>query len=265
MHFGGAFHDIFNLAARQIQWHRGQAAQFGLGVFVDHLGQRQDEQARRVFTDQAIPTRQLNVADEGAVGQYQVLIQVQSTIRPARSAWCTDHQPQHAMAPAAHPVLVGLRQQIVDGVDPLRIDLPQGCFGEVVTGIQEGEGFAASTLGIGGPAEVLFVVAVQRRAATGIARVKEEILHVDRDELLGAAGLVNVRTAGDLAVVLFAFATTADVLLPSGEVEQAWVIAEGKTAIGLTAAFVRDTDQPRAVLVPGAALNQLAFRLRPQA
>ena len=169
------------------------------------------------------------------------------------------------MAPAAHPVLVGLRQQIVDGVDPLRIDLPQGCFGEVVTGIQEREGFAASILGGGRPAEVLFVVAVQRWAATGIARVKEEVLHVDRDELQGAGCLVNIRAAGDLAVVLFAFATTADVLLPSGEVEQAWVIAEGEAAIGLTAAFVRDTDQPRTVLVPGAALNQLAFRFRPQA
>jgi hypothetical protein len=45
--------------------------------------------------------------------------------------------------------------------------------------------------------------------------------------------------------VLFAFAT-ADVLLPSGEVEQARVIAEGEAAIG-SGGIRRDADQPRAV------------------
>jgi hypothetical protein len=70
----------------------------------------------------------------------------------------------------------------------------------------------------------------------------------------------NIRTAGDLAVVLLAFTATANVLLPSGEVEQAWVVTEGKAAIGLATTFVRDTNQPRAALVPGAALNQFAFR-----
>ena len=152
------------------------------------------------------------------------------------------------MAPAADPVLVGLGQQIVDGVDPLRIYLTQGLLGEIVACIEERERFGASLLGGGCPAEVFLVVAVQRRATTGVARVEEEILHVDRDKLLRAAGLVNVRAARDLAIVLFALATTADILLPAGEIEQARIVAEGEAAVGLAAAFVRDADQPELLL-----------------
>ena len=91
---------------------------------------------------------------------------------------------------------------------------------------------------------MFLVVAVQRGTAAGVARVEEEVLHVDRDELLGAARLVDVRAAGDLPVVLFALATAADVLRPAGEVEQARIVAEGKAATGLAAALVGNADQP---------------------
>jgi hypothetical protein len=73
------------------------------------------------------------------------------------------------VTPAADPVLVGFSQQIVDGVDPFRIDLAQWSFGEIVAGIEEGEGFAAGVFSGGRPAEMFFVIAVQRRTATGVA------------------------------------------------------------------------------------------------
>ena len=110
MHLGGMFDHAFDLAARQIQRYRGEAAQFGLGVLVDHLRQRQDEQPRRVFADQSVPTRQLHVTHKGAVGQHQMLIQIEPAIRAARATRCTDHQTQHAVTPAADPVLIGFGQ-----------------------------------------------------------------------------------------------------------------------------------------------------------
>ncbi|MCY1181518.1 hypothetical protein D9M73_220270 [compost metagenome] len=173
-----------------------------------------------------------------------MLVQVEAAIWPAGPARCANHQTQHAVAPTAHPVLVGLRQEIVDGVDPLRINLAQGRLGEVIARVEECESLGALAFGGGCPAELLLVVAVQRRATTGVARVEEEILHVDRDEFLGAAGLVDIRAAGDLTVVLFALAPTANVLLPAGKVEQARIIAQGKASIGLPTALIGNTDQP---------------------
>ncbi|MNF65833.1 hypothetical protein D3C84_476090 [compost metagenome] len=124
---------------------------------------------------------------------------------------------------------------------------------------------AASVLGSGRPAKAFFVIAIQCGTTAGVARVEEEVLHVDRDELLRTACLVDVRAAGDLPVVLFALATTADVLLPPGEVKQARIVAEGKTSIGLAPAFVRNANQARTVTALGAALNQFALGIRPQA
>ncbi|MNI28713.1 hypothetical protein D3C73_825050 [compost metagenome] len=193
-----------------------------------------------------------------------MLVQVEPAIRATRAPRCTNHQAQHAVAPTAHPVLVGLGQQIVNGVHPLRVDLPQGLLGEIVAGIEEREGPTAGVLGGGCPAEVVLVIAVERRAATGVARIEQEVLHVDRDEFLGAARLVDVRTAGDLAVVLFTLAATADVLRPTREVKQARVIAEGKPSGGLAPAFIGDADQPGTVAASGAALDQRTLCDRPQ-
>ena len=83
--------------------------------------------------------RQVLEVNWRAVGQHQMLIQIQSTIRPTRPTWCADHQSQHAVAPAADPVLVGFSQQIINSVNPFRIDLTQGLLGEIVTRIEEGK------------------------------------------------------------------------------------------------------------------------------
>ena len=52
-----------------------------------------------------------------------MLVQIQPARRPARPAWCADHQAQHAVAKAADPLAVGLGQQVIDGVDPLGVEL----------------------------------------------------------------------------------------------------------------------------------------------
>ncbi|MNF81763.1 hypothetical protein D3C84_640510 [compost metagenome] len=163
------------------------------------------------------------------------------------------------MAPATDQVLVGFGQQVVNGVDPLRIDLPQRLPGEVVAGVQEGVGRGAGVFGGGCPAKVFLVIAVQRGTAAGVARVEEEVLHVDRDEFLGAAGLVEIRAADDLAVVLLTFTPTTDVLLPAGQVQQAWVVTQGKATPRLATALIRDADQSRTVVLSCAALDQHAF------
>ncbi|MNR35256.1 hypothetical protein D3C85_1530880 [compost metagenome] len=129
-------------------------------------------------------------------------------------------------------------------INPFRVDLAQGLLGEIVTGIEERHGLRAGFAVGGHPAKVFLEIGKQGRAAAAVAWVEQEILHVDRDELLGAARLVDVRAAGNLSIVLFALATTADVLRPAGKVEQAWVVAEGKASIGLTATFVGHADQP---------------------
>ncbi len=90
---------------------------------------------------------------------------------------------------------------------------------------------------------MFFVVAIQCGTTTGVAWVKEEVLHVDRDELFRTAGLVDIRAADDLSVVLLAFATAPDVLRPAGQIQQARVIAEGKTSRRLATALVREADQ----------------------
>ena len=169
------------------------------------------------------------------------------------------------MAPAADPVLIGLCEQVINRVNPLRIDVPQWLLGEVVTGVQKREGLAASVFGRWRPAEMLLVIAVQRGAAAGVARVEEEVLHVDRDELFRAGNLVEIGAAGDLPIVLLTLTATADVLLPTGEVEQARIIAEGKATAVLATAFIWDAYQPGAVEAAGATLDQRALGVWPQA
>ena len=52
-------------------------------------------------------------------------------------------------------------------------------------------------------------------------------------------------------------------MLPAGEVEQARVIAEGETAFGLASAFVRQANQPGAVVLTCTALDEGALGVRP--
>ena len=112
---------------------------------------------------------------------------------------------------------------------------------------------------------MFLVIAEQRGTAAGVARVEEEVLHVDRDELQRAGGFVDVRAARDLAVVLFALTAAADVLRPAGEVQQARVIAEGEAAFVLATALIGQADQAGDVVLAAAALDQRALVLGPQA
>ena len=263
VHLGRVLDQVVDLRPRQIHGHRGQAAQFGLGVFVDHLPQRQDEQARRVHAGQAVPTGKLYVADEGAVRQHQVLIQVQTAIRSTRASGLADHQPQHAVTPAADPVLVGFGQQVIDGVHALGVDCAQWLTAKVAAGVKEREGCPALTLGCGGPVEMFFVVRVQRGTTAGVVRVEEEILHVDRDELTRVADLVDVRATGDLAVVFFTLAPAADVLLPASEVKQPGIVAESEATGRFATATVRQTDLAQAIGLTLAIEDQRTLGTRP--
>ncbi|MCY1410919.1 hypothetical protein D9M71_262980 [compost metagenome] len=118
---------------------------------------------------------------------------------------------------------------------------------------------------MGCPAEVFAEVLIQRRATAAVARVEEEILHVDRDVFLGAAQLIAVGAAHELAIVLFALASSAHVLLPPGQVEQAWVVAQGEATLGLPAAFFRQADLAQRALLALAACNQRILDAGPQA
>jgi hypothetical protein len=88
------------------------------------------------------------------------------------------------VAPAADQVLVGFGQQVVDFVDPLRVDLAQRVLAKSLPALRNAKVLAQVSCRRR-PAEVLLVVAEQRGAAAGVARVEEEVLHVDRDELQG--------------------------------------------------------------------------------
>ncbi|MND75337.1 hypothetical protein D3C80_669500 [compost metagenome] len=256
MHFGGVLDQGFGFRAAELEGHRGQAAQFHLGVFLDHLVQRQHEEARGIGAGEAVPAGQLHVADEGPVGEHQVLVEVEAAVRSARTARGADHQAQHAVAPAADPVLVGLGEQVVHFIDPLGVELAQGLLAEVAAGIQIGEAAGAIGAVRRRPAEMFAVVAVERRAAAGIGRIEEEVLHVHRDELARILQFVDVRAARHLVVFRFALAALADVLGPAGEVQQARVVAEGEAALGLAPAVAGQSY--RAVAPgPGAAAEQL--------
>ncbi|MNP61537.1 hypothetical protein D3C76_1567340 [compost metagenome] len=110
---------------------------------------------------------------------------------------------------------------------------------------------------------MLLVIAVQCGTAAGVARVEEEVLHVDRDELLGAARFIEIRAAGDLAVVLFPLTAPADVLWPAGEVQQPRIIAESEAAVVLTPAFIGKADQPGAAVTSSATLDQRTLGIGP--
>ena len=264
MLFGGAYHQLLDLVARQAQRYRGQAAQLDLGVFINHLLQRQHEQARGVDAGQAIPARQLQVADEGTVGQHQVVVEIQAAVRATRPARCADHQAQHAVAPAAHPGIVGFSEQVVDFIHALRIKPPQWLQGEVAPGIEVGI-VVAAILARRRPVEVLTEIARQRRAAAGIAGVEQKVFEVDRDELQRVGQLVAVRAACDLAVVQIARASLADPLLPASQIEQARVVAEGEAALGLATTILWQPNRAHGADALSALADVAALGRRPEA
>ncbi len=170
-----------------------------------------------------------------------MLVEVQAAVRPARTTGFADHQAQHAVAPAACPVLIRLGEQIIHRVDPLGVQLAQRLTAEVAAGIQIRVVRGAFIPCCGCPAKALFVIRIQCRATTGVGRVEEEILHVHGHEFQRAGGFVDIRAAGDLAVMFLAFTAASDVLLPARQVQQARVVTHGKATLGLAAAVVRQT------------------------
>ncbi|MNE13027.1 hypothetical protein D3C80_1058530 [compost metagenome] len=193
-----------------------------------------------------------------------MLVEVEPTVRPARAPGGADDQAQHAVAPAADQVLVGFSEQVVHGIYALWIDLAQGRFGEVVTRVQKGQRLRAGRV-LRSPIEMCLQVVLQCGSTAGEARVKEEVLHVDRDELLRAAQFITVGAARHLVVMLLALPSPADVLRPACQVEQARVITEGKAPLGLTAALFGQAYLTLAAHVSGALIDQAPFSALPEA
>ncbi|MNF39177.1 hypothetical protein D3C84_201430 [compost metagenome] len=194
-----------------------------------------------------------------------MLVQIQPAIRPARPPGGADHQAQHAVAPAAGPLLVGLGEQVVDLVDPLGVERAQWLAGEIAAGVEVGVRVDAGLLAGRCPAaEMLAQVTRQRGAATGVAGVEEEVLHVHRDELARVAQFVDIRAARHLAVGRLARAAPADLLRPAGQVEQARIVAEGETARRLAAAGIGQADRAEAGQALPATLQQALLILWPE-
>ncbi|MNZ58750.1 hypothetical protein D3C78_767660 [compost metagenome] len=193
-----------------------------------------------------------------------MLVEVEPAVRAARASGGADDQTQHAVAPAADPVLVGFGQQVVHGVHALRVDFAQWCLGKIITGVEKRQRLRAGRM-FRRPIEVLFQIALQCWPPAGEARVKEEILHVDRDELLRAAQLITVGAASYLTVMLFALPSPADILRPAGQVEQARIIAEGEAPFGLPAALFRQANLALTAQMPGALVDQAPFAALPEA
>ena len=112
---------------------------------------------------------------------------------------------------------------------------------------------------------MFLVIAIQRRAAARVGRVEEKILHIDRNKFFRVRDFVQVRTAHNLVVVLLAFATAADVLLPASQIKQARVITQGEASFGLTTAFIGQADQASTAALSGATLDQRPLCGRPEA
>ncbi|MNM76091.1 hypothetical protein D3C81_878970 [compost metagenome] len=64
--------------------------------------------------------------------------------------------------------------------------------------------------------------------------------------------------------MLFTLAPTAHVLLPTREVEQAWIVAQGKASLGLATALLGQADLAHGALLALAACDQRAFGAWPQ-
>ena len=194
-----------------------------------------------------------------------MFLQIQAAVGATWAARSTDHQAQHAVAPAAGPLLVGFCQQVVNGIHTLGIDGAQWLFAKVVAGIKKSECLGAFVFGGRCPAKMLFVVAIQGRATARVSRVEEKVLHIDRNKFFGVGDFVQIGTANNLVVILLAFATAAYILLPSGKVQQSRVITEGKASFGLTPALIGQADQASTTALSSATLDQSPLCGRPEA
>ena len=186
----GALQEAGDLGAFQLQRDRLQAAQLDLGVLLDHLLERQHEQARRVRTRQAAPAGDLHVVDERAERQHAVIGEVEPAIGPARAARRADHEAQHAVTPAAHRPLIAFGQQVVDCVDAIGVELQKWRLVFVADGPQHHEARRAVGRRRTAP-EVRGEKAVQVRPAAAVGRIEQKVLEVHGDEFGRARELVT--------------------------------------------------------------------------
>src|SRR3989338_648009 len=193
-----------------------------------------------------------------------MLLQIQPAIRPTRSTRRTNHQSQHAVAPSAGQCIVGFGQQVIDLVNPLRIDSAQRLAGKVAPGIQVSQTFGAGLLISRRPGEMRAQVTRQRGPATGVAGVEEEVLNVDGEKLARVAQLIAIRAARDLMIVLLARTTPPDLLRPASQIEQQRIIAQGKTPRRLPAAVIREANGPPTPLALATLALQQPLCLWPE-
>ena len=194
-----------------------------------------------------------------------MVLQIQAAIRAARPAGCADHQAQHAVAPAADPVVVGLGVQVIDLVNTLGVDPGQRRLLIVAAGVQERQartaGFGAGRL----PAEVLAEVLLQRRAPAGVVGVEQEVLEIDREEFARVVQLVAVRAALVLAVIVDRRAASADALGPAGQFQQARIVGQGEAPRGLATTVVRQANRAQRTRQSGAARQLATIQGGPEA
>ncbi|MNV38722.1 hypothetical protein D3C71_1302840 [compost metagenome] len=199
-----------------------QAAQFNPRVFLDHATERQHEQARRIRTGKPAPTGYLHVTDERTERQHQMMLQIHPAGRPGRTSRRADDQAQHAVAPAAHQLLIAFGEQEIDFVDARRIEFEQIGQPVLFAGLHEGQARATGDLGLHRCLpQLLDEPRMQGRPPAAVVAVQQIVLKIDREKLRRAVQLVAVRATQRELVAATAGPQRA--LLPTGEIEEAWL------------------------------------------
>ncbi len=220
VHLRSALEQAGDLAGRQLQRQRLQPAQLDLGVLIHNLLQRQHEQSRRVATSKATPVGNLHVTNEGTERKHTVVFQVQATVRPRRTARPADHQPQHAVAPAAHRLRAAFGKQVVHRVDACRVEVQQRRRTLFRFGLEQGQRRSALRLWKRRRcSEVSLVPLRQRGAPAGELAIEHEMLGVHCQVLGRVLQLIGIRTA--VMEVVVATAEMPGLALPSGQITPA--------------------------------------------
>src|SRR5690554_5135195 len=85
----------------------------------------------------------------------------------------------------------------------------------------------------------------QSGAAAAILRIEQKVLQIDGDELLSILQLIRIRSAQSLMIDPFTQVPAADLLRPTGEIQQAWRVTQRIAPIDLPTA---DRGQSRRTL-----------------
>ncbi|MNV50804.1 hypothetical protein D3C71_1428310 [compost metagenome] len=137
--------------------------------------------------------------------------------RPAWSSRRADHQPQHAVAPAAHQLVIAFGEQVVDAVNPRRIQLEQRRSARVLFGLHQRQTGVAVDRVHDRP-QVVGEPRGDGRSTAGVIRIEQQVLGVDRQELGRAGTLVIIGAAPAEGVGGAAESPRAS--LPAGQVPQ---------------------------------------------